>query len=219
MFKILSNLIAVLIILVSLFLLSFSAVMFIVTDWSRWTEAVPMFGIAFGFFLAVCSWYCLCLVPHFAAPFTITMPTCIKRWMEENNKSLCPHIHTGYEAVPIAPPQVAESSTDMKSVATNPKKLGTDSGLCTEVSLDQAVKVYGESLRLAILLGSSRIVLSRKHAKCQGKLVTLEVTMNLYPMKGKVCVEVLEDYIVPQTDNWTSGVDFRQVDRFNIILR
>jgi|NOAtaT_7_FD_contig_31_6199423_length_785_multi_4_in_0_out_0_1 hypothetical protein len=102
------------------------------------------------------------------------------------------------------------------------KTLGTDYGSCREVNLDEAVKVYGESLRLVVAMSvatnSGRVVLARTHAKCQGKWVELELRLLLMRFSSdKVCVEVLEDIIVPETEGFTKGMDFRQRDRFNII--
>lgn len=98
MAKFISNLIAFIIILVSLFLFSMSATMLIVTDWNRWSEAVPLSGIAFAVLCAATGWWNLYLVPHFAAPFKI-IPDFITRWLEENNKFSCAVTHTGYEPV------------------------------------------------------------------------------------------------------------------------
>lgn len=98
MAKFISNLIAFIIILVSLFLFSVSAIMLIVTDWNRWSEAVPLSGIAFAVLCAATACWSLVLVPHFAAPFKI-IPDFITRWLEENNKFSCSPTHTGYEPV------------------------------------------------------------------------------------------------------------------------
>ena len=98
MVKIISNIIALVIILVSLFPFSMSVITLVVTDWSRWSDPVPLVGIAFGLLCAATGWWSLCLVPHFAAPFKV-VPKCITRWLEENNKFCCPPVHTGYEPV------------------------------------------------------------------------------------------------------------------------
>lgn len=98
MAKFISNIIAFIIILVSLFLFSMSAIMLIVTDWNRWSESVPLFGILFAILCAATACWSLVLVPHFAVPFRI-VPDFITKWMEENNKVDCPPVHMGYESV------------------------------------------------------------------------------------------------------------------------
>lgn len=98
MAKFFSNLVAFIVILVSLFLFSMSIIMLIVTDWNRWSEAVPLSGIAFAVLCAAVACWSLVLVPHFAAPFRI-VPDFITRWLEENNKFSCAVTHTGYEPV------------------------------------------------------------------------------------------------------------------------
>jgi hypothetical protein len=218
MYKIISAIILALLSISFIVLAAMSVTVFLVNDWSRWTEPMFLLNIAFGLLLGACAWWILCILPHFFFPIhiPISMPATIKKWLEENNKVPCPHIHLGYETVPLTPPQVAESSTMKKTATTNPKKVGTDSIPCREVNLDEAVKVYGESMSLAILLGSSAIVLGRTLARCRGNIVSLETTMYFTRMPGKICVEVLQDFIVPETGNYTEGVDFRQVDRFNI---
>lgn len=88
-----------------------------------------------------------------------------------------------------------------------------------EVTLDQFLERYKiDRTAMALVANGGRVVLSRRHHLDNNKVYDLELTLGVTPFKGKLCCEVLADVFVPATENYTAGIDFEQVDRFNIIL-
>jgi len=89
-----------------------------------------------------------------------------------------------------------------------------------EVTLDQFMEKYKidrTALGLVANVGG-RVILSRRHHLANGKVYDLELTLGVTRFGSKLCCEILMDVFVPETENYTAGIDFQQVDRFNIIL-
>ena len=88
-----------------------------------------------------------------------------------------------------------------------------------EVTLGQVMEKYKigrETMTLVANVGG-HIVLSRSHHIEKGKIYDLNLTLGLTRVGSKLCCEVLMDVFIPATENYTAGVDFQQVDRFNIV--
>ena len=88
-----------------------------------------------------------------------------------------------------------------------------------EVCLDKVISTYKlerETISLALMIGS-RITLAKTHVLANGKIHDLGLTLCLTKIGNKVCCEVLMDVFFPEEDGgyW---MDFKQVDRFNILL-
>jgi len=89
-----------------------------------------------------------------------------------------------------------------------------------EVTVDQFMEKYKvdrTAFGVVAHIGG-HIVLSTRHHLENGQVYDLELTLGVTPFKGKLMCEVLMDVFVPETENYTAGIDFQQVDRFNIIL-
>jgi len=90
-----------------------------------------------------------------------------------------------------------------------------------EVTMDTVLETYQlarEWVQMVVDQGGGHLVLSRYPHLANGKLWDLELKMSIIPFKGKLTCEVLMDVFIPETKNYTAGIDFQQVDRFNILL-
>jgi hypothetical protein len=90
-----------------------------------------------------------------------------------------------------------------------------------EVGMEEVIKTYGldrGAVNLALMLGGA-LTLSSGFVVHKGKCYDLKLTLTMRKHgANKVCCEVLKDYFIPETETWSCGVDFEQVDRFNILL-